>query len=73
MAANISTMQGLLRNLIQTTTDSVPNDSSEVLTIYNSTSDSANASDTYTFPNAGHSGTYLYNNATSMWNKAQWS
>lgn len=73
MAAKISTMQGLLKNLIQTTTDSTPDNPAEVLTIYSATADSATASDSYSFPNVGHSGTYHYNDATSKWNEAQWS
>lgn len=73
MSASISTMQGLLRNLIQTTTDATPDNPAEVLTVYTATSDGANAADAYTFPNAGHSTVYKYNDATSLWNKAQWS
>lgn len=73
MAANIRDLPSLLKNLIQTTADDSPTDPNQILNSFQAAPDTAGLNDTILFKNINHSGTYVYNNTTSMWNLAQYS
>ncbi len=73
----VSDAPDLWKLLTQTTQQDTPDNPSEQLSDYvpapTNGSDSVAVTDSLTFPNAGHSSTYLWGNRVSMWNKAEWS
>jgi hypothetical protein len=73
MAVRVEDLQDLLKMLTQTTERSVPDNPAEVLALYDYGTDDVATADAVSFPDFGHSPAYVYNDATSMWNRAQWS
>lgn len=67
----------LLRNLTQASQPTAPDNPAELLTDYvtssTGTGDDVAITDAISTPDTPHGGTYLYNDATSLYNRAQWS
>lgn len=66
-------IQDLIKNILQATTQNVVDNPNEVLNDFVPATEATALADSMSFPNFGHSGTYLYNDATSMYGKAQYS
>ena len=65
-------MPDLIKNLLQSTQTSVPDNPAEVLNDFASGVEDVAVADAISTPNHLHSGTYVYNDASSMYGKAQY-
>jgi len=63
----------LLKNILQSTQATTPDNPSEVLNDYQAGIETVTIADVVTFPNLGHTGTYVYNDVSSMYGKGQYS
>lgn len=70
-------MADLLRNLLQASDQTIADNPAELLTDYvsgtASTPDDVALTDSISTPDTPHAAPYLYNDATSLYNRAQWS
>jgi hypothetical protein len=59
--------------MIQGSANTTPENPAEILNGYQSGTESLILKETVGFKQVGHSGTYLYNNASAIWGEAQYS
>ena len=73
MAISITDLEDLLKQLIQSTQNSAPDNPAEVLNAYDGVLDEVGIADALTLPYTPHAPAYAYGDAASMYGRAEWS